>query len=101
MREFERRMEAWVEQEFESARIFPDHHAVVCETHDFYDPHAPRETLAGLKRRTVRALVARRRFNYGAAHLQVELPLTLGACERLANIGQDGEDRRTRQYRQV
>ena len=94
LREFERSVEAWVEQDFEIARALRDRINTIPHIGGDYCPLAPRESHVALKQKVVRALCSQRHFLYEPS-IPCELPLRFEEClwlaefddERYAQVG--------------
>jgi hypothetical protein len=85
MQEFERKVEREVDELFEAARALPDGACEVPWIGGTYFPHAPREELAPLKQRVVRARCAQHWFEFEAPRWAQPLPLRLKDCRALYN----------------
>jgi hypothetical protein len=89
---FERMIERMVEREFNNLRALPD---AVCEVpfiggppfdhYGQFNPHLPPEQHADLRQRVLRALRARRWFEFEAPPWAQPLPLKLEDCYALFN----------------
>ena len=100
VREFQRVIERVVEREFEAARVLPDDVVEVPWIGGWphgppgtYNPHAPRDELAALKQRVIRALCAQRWFEEEAPKWAQPLPLRFDECVALFNGPNAGKRR--------